>query len=159
MALLAQEMNDPARLVYAYTQMVIPMLRVGSMAQAERKAKLALEAGMASGETRLIAEGHTILGRYYLIHWENELAKEHALEGLRLSRQFGYRSLEARCLQILSSLETNWGNFPAAFEFGQSSVAIAREVGDRVLEGKSLNNLALACSDKAQQARVSGRHP
>lgn len=151
MAELARALEDIERLSRAKYLQVDPLIRSGNLDQAIAIARLVLEIGQKSGDPVLIADGHIAMGRIAMVRWEDKLAEEHIQEGLRLSRQVGHRTGEVRCLMGLASLESSRGNFSPAFEFAQEGVAIARVLQDPLLEAEALNNLALACSDKARR--------
>jgi predicted ATPase len=95
--------------------------------------------GQAIGETYYEAHGYIEWGSTLWSMGEYEESQEKVEQGLQLAEE--HPALQARGLRILSLLYRYRDDFLKAREYGEQSLRICREIGDRRAEALTLNNL------------------
>jgi tetratricopeptide (TPR) repeat protein len=83
-----------------------------------------------------------------------QTARAYAGQALQLARDAGDTELTIRALHLLTVACHNTGDHPGGRAAGQEAVALARTLGDPILLGEALIELACDPGDPAQQANL-----
>jgi len=139
---LAHKLGDDSLLGLAWSRRSDYFYRISDFAQSLETAKRIIEMVQNDEDHELLIEAHVSASLSLLRLGELEQAMKQAGEGLALSRRAGLRLEEGRILNTMGLIALEQKDHSVAQEYLAGATAIARELGDLVLEGKALNNLA-----------------
>jgi class 3 adenylate cyclase/tetratricopeptide (TPR) repeat protein len=118
------------------------LLRLGKLDSAMQVGQSGLELAQASGER--VKEGHITnsIGLIALEQKDPAVSKKYLEHALRIAREVGDRSLEAKCLNNLGNSAgfINY-DYASARKYYEEAYTIVHERGDRSSEGIALGNL------------------
>jgi class 3 adenylate cyclase/predicted ATPase len=143
---LAQQVRDDWRLANAWRLHALYSFTIGDYQRTLQIAERVIEISKRIEEPKLALGVYPIWSQASFRLGRVEEATARQLDGLELARNVNDRLEEGRALTALGLLTLESNQPSRAVEYMEQAVAIAREVGDRLLESRGLGNLANAAA-------------
>jgi tetratricopeptide (TPR) repeat protein/transcriptional regulator with XRE-family HTH domain len=113
-------------------------------------AEAALRAARAESEPWAEVAAHLSLANCHLYQSRYDRADDHAVRGLRLARETGWREAEAAMLDTLGTVRWQAGRLGEAARAYAAALAINEETGWRFGQATNLSNLGLVYQESGQ---------
>jgi predicted ATPase/class 3 adenylate cyclase len=139
---LARNLGDEKRLGLIWSGRADYFYSTSDFARAIVSTKQVIDLLQEYRDDELLIEAYMNSSLSLLRLGELESAMKQARESLALSRHSGMRLEEGKTLNTMGLIALEQKDHSTAQEYLVEAAAIARELGDLVLEGKALNNLA-----------------
>ena len=138
-----------------YTNRSLLMMRVGLFTEALRSIERSNELLESVREKRTVVANHVNASFIKLQLGDARAAKELALSALSLAREIGYPVFEAGALSSLGNAERRLGEFDAAIEHLETSIAMRRPVQELRDYVEDVSDLVVTYIDAQRPQRAS----